>query len=129
MRIMEKRFRIGLMMLLMMLAALHIQAADENRSEAGATYVDLKKLDTTETQAHHIAIRNYTEFDAELTDGETRFAIPADGGVVIPCEPDAEYGFSLHIETEAGYNFHEFDAYCGNKFVIHEPWEGDEIKI
>jgi len=126
---MKKKRRIGLIVLLMMLAALHIQAADGNRAEAGTGYVNLKKLVSADSHGGQIVIRNYTESYAELTDGNTCFDIPADGGVVIPCQPGAEYGFSLHIETDAGYYIHEFDSYCGNKFVIQESWESGEIKI
>ncbi len=108
---------VGLMTVLM-LSALYLQAG-ENRAEAGGTDMNLRELVSAEIQGQ-IVIRNYTGFTAELTDGKSFFDIPADGGAIIPCQPDAEYNFSLNIETDEGNYFNEFDSRCGKKFAICE---------
>jgi hypothetical protein len=104
----------------MLLAALYIQAADENWAETKETDINLRELVLADVHGSQIIIRNYTNFDAELTDGKALFNIPADGGAIIPCQSDAEYNFSLNIETDTGNYFHEFDSRCGKKFAICE---------
>ena len=90
-----------------------------NVAKAQDSDFDLKELVSAEVQGQ-IIIRNYTGSDAELTDGKSFFYIPADGGAIIPCQPDAEYNFSLNIETDGGNYFNEFDSRCGKKFTICE---------
>lgn len=107
---------IGLMTVLM-LSALYLEAGENRAGETGS--IKLRELVSAEMQGQ-IVIRNYTDFDAELTDGKNFFDIPADGGAIIPCEPDTEYNFSLSIETDGETCFSDFDSHCGKKFAICE---------
>ncbi|QTA91243.1 Uncharacterized protein dnm_073070 [Desulfonema magnum] len=110
-----------------MFSGLYLQVV-ENRAESAGTDINIRELVSAEMH-DQIVIRNYTGFDAELTDGKSFFDIPADGGAIIYCESDAEYNFSLSIETDEGTYFNEFDSHCGKKFAICEDWNDGGTEI